>query len=458
MKELSVRQSICSSQVISRVGTLIARSTGISLLVVGLFLSPSSLLLGQQPVPPKQPVAEQPKVNPAAPPNKAAKDQALDKVNELMTPEEAVNFRKTKLRKFDDLLRSGKISGNADKKLIAEGARYELYLMTMKQDPHKPENKTDLKKLRSNILRDIQFSGRVSGNTQARELYLAELTKRAGDLLNNHRLVRFSAVVLLSQLDLKDEDRRKKVKQTAYTLAYAPLVKVISSKTQPVEVKIIAANGLARIGKMGDPTNALRIKIVEAIIPELQQSHKEHSWYQRSLVNTLGSMNITDNLARRPVVVNALLETMNDPKRTWRVRSAAAYNLGKLPLKANSDIKLITYSIVDLTRKMVTAYNQNNNARFWKRCFLNVYLAFKPTFANQNNGLTKKQVNQTVVNSAYKQIIKPVATIIQPGPTPKIPPEITKDMDDWLKKNLPKNFRVAPGQVKPANQKVAEGN
>ena len=27
-----------------------------------------------------------------------------------------------------------------------------------------------------------------------------------------------------------------------------------------------------------------------------------------------------------------------------------------------------------------------------------------------------------------------------------------------LKKNLPKNFRVAPGQVKPANQKVAEGN
>lgn len=453
MKELSVRQSICSSQVISRVGTLIARPAGFSLLVVGLLFSSNSSLLGQQPAPPAKPATDQPNANPAAPP----KDDALDKIKELMTPEEAVNFRKTKLRKFDDLLRSGKISGNADKKLIAEGARYELYLMTMKQNPHKPEEKTDLKKLRLNILRNIQFSGRVSGNSQARELYLAELTKRAEDLFNNHRLVRFNAVVLLSQLDLKDEDRRKKVKRTAYTLAYAPLVKIISSKTQPVELKIIAANGLGRIGRMGDPTNALRIKIVEAIIPELEQSQKEHSWYQRSLVDALGSLNITDNLARRPVVVNALLKTMSDPKRTWGVRSAAAYNLGKLPLKANSDIKLITYSIVDLTRKMVAAYNQNNNARFWKRCFWNVYLAFRPEFANQNNGLFKKQVNQTVVNEAYKQIIKPAAIILQPGPTPKIPADVTKAMDDWLKKNLPKNFRVAPGQVKPPNQKVAEG-
>lgn len=463
MKELSVRQSICSSQAFSRTGMLSVRLRVISLLAVGLLMSTSLSLFGQQPAPSNQPKAAEPQAAPAATEEPVdgkknnLQDESLDKIKELMTPEEAVSFWKTKRIDFDDVLRSGKISSKADKKLIAEGVRYQLYLMTLKQDPHKPENRTDLKKLRLNILRDIQFSGRVSGNYQARELYLEELTKQAQDLFDNQRMVRFNAVVLLTQLDLRDENRRKKTKRIAYTPAYAPLLKVINSKKQPTELKIIAANGIARIGEMGDPSNALRVKIVEAIIPALKQSQEENSWYQRSLVDVLGAMAITDNLARRPVVVDALLETMNDAKRTWRVRSAAAYNLGKLPLKANSDIKLITYSIVDLSRKMVAAYNANNKARFWKRCFWNVYLAFKPEFADGNNGLKQKPVNQTVVDSAYKQIIKPVAIILQPGIPPIIPAAITKSMDDWLKANLPKNFRVAPVQAKPQNQQVAEG-
>ncbi|MCA9014142.1 MAG: hypothetical protein KDA77_02310 [Planctomycetaceae bacterium] len=437
---------------------LTARITAIPFLAMGLLLSSSSVLLSQQPAPPNQPKPEPPASKPAAAQNKPnQQDPALEQVKELMTPEQAEQFRKTKLRDFEELLRGGKISSDADKKLIAEGARYNLYLMTLKQDPRNPENKTDLKKLRSNILRDIQFSGRVSGNFQARELYLEELTKKAEDLLNNHRLVRFSAVVLLSSLDLRDEDRRKKLEQVAYTPAYAPLLKVIAAPEQPTELKIIAANGIARIGKMGDASNSRRITIVEALIPALDRSLNEHSWYQRSLVDALGSMGVTDNLARRPVVVDALLNVMNDPKRTWRVRSAAAYNLGRLPLKANSDINLITYSIVDLTRKMVTAYNANNKARFWKRYFWNVYLAFKPEAPGMDNGLTQKPVNQTVVNDAYKQIIKSVATVVQPGQTPPIPADVTNSMDEWLKKNLPKNFRVAPVQAKPQNQQVAEG-
>lgn len=422
-----------------------ARITGLVLLVVGLFLSNSTTLFGQA-------------ADPSNPPQANPDDKALNEYKPLMTQDEAVKFRKTKLRDFDELLRGGKINGNADKKLIADGARYQLYLMTFKNDPNKPENPTDLKKLRANILRDIQFSGRVSGNFQARELYLEELTKRAPDLFDNHRLVRFSAVVLLTELDLKDADRRKKTERTAYTLAYAPLLKVVQSKTQPIELKIVAANGLGRIGEMGAPSNALRVKIAEAIIAEIRNSLKDHSWYQRSLVDALGSMGITDNLARQPVVVDELLNVMKDPKRTWGVRSAAAYNLGKLPLSARSDIKLITYSIVDLTRKMVKEYNENNNARFWKRCFWNVYLAFKPVAPGADNGLAQKKVNQTIVNDAYKQIIKPVATIVQPGVTPKIAADVTKSMDDWLKKNLPKNFRVAPVQVKPQNQQVANEN
>ncbi|WP_145041987.1 HEAT repeat domain-containing protein [Gimesia chilikensis] len=441
-----MRQSRCSYEAFSVTEVPAARITGFFLLVAGLFFADSSLLFGQNEAPANPPEAKQ------------QNDKALSEYKPLMKPEEAVNFRKTKLRDFDELLRGGKISSSADKKLIADGARYQLYLMTFKNDPNKPENATDLKKLRANILRDIQFSGRVSGNYQARELYLEELTKQAPDLFDNHRLVRFSAVVLLSELDLRDEDRRKKTKRTAYTLAYAPLLKVIESKTQPIEVKIVAANGLGRIGEMGDPSNALRVKIAEALIPQLKNSIQDHSWYQRSLVDALGSLGITDNLARQPVVVDALLDAMKNPKRTWGVRSAAAYNIGKLPLNARSDIKLITYSIVDLTRKMVAEYNKNNNARFWKRCFWNVYLAFKPANQGSDEGLTQKKVNQTVVNDAYKQIIKPVATIVQPGNPPKIAADVTKSMDDWLKKNLPKNFRVAPVQVKPNNQQVAEGN
>ncbi|WP_149303088.1 HEAT repeat domain-containing protein [Gimesia maris] len=430
-----MRQSICSYQAVSGIEMLTARVCRHSLLAVGLLLCSSSLLLGQQPADPN----------------------ALNVYKELMSPDEAVNFRKNKLRDFDKLLRGGKISSAEDKKLIAEGAKYHVYLMTFKQDPNKPENETDLNKLRANILRDINFSGKISGNYQARELYLEELTKRAQDLLNNHRLVRFSAAVLLSQLDLRDEDRQKKKERVAYTLAYVPLVKVLNDKSQTTEVKIVAANGLARIGQTGNPTNQLRVKIAEEIIDELMQSVNEFSWYQRSLINALGSMGITDNLARQPIVTDALLKVMSNAKRTWEVRSTAAENLGKLPLKANADIKLITYSIVDLTRKMIQAYNGNPNAFFWKRCFWNVYLAFKPENAADNTGLFKQQVNQTVVNDAYKQVIKPISAILQPGVNPKINAETIKGMDDWLKKNLPKNFRVAPVQAKPQNQQVAEG-
>lgn len=456
-----MRQSRCSYQTNSSIGSRLASPLAIPVLTLGLLLSSSSVLLSQQPAPENQPqpnAKPAPKANPAAQPKPPKQDPALEQVKELTTPEEAEQFRKNKLIDFDKVLRAGTISSNADKQLIADGARYNLYLMTLKQDPKNPENKTDLKKLRTNILRDIQMSGRVSGNYQARELYLKELTRLAPDLFDNHRLIRFSAVVLLSSLDLRDADRLKKTDRIAYVPAYEPLLEVLASPKQPTEIKITAANGLARIGEQGNPTNARRVSIVEAIIPALDKSVTEHSWYQRSLVDALGSMGITDNLARRPIVVDALLKVMNDPKRTWGVRSSAAYNLGKLPLQANSDIKLITYSIVDLTRKMIKAYNANHKARFWKRCFLNIYLAFKPLAPGSTDGLTSKPVNQTTVNDAYKQIIKPVATIVQPGVTPPIADAVTSSMDDWLKKNLPKNFRVAPVQAQPKNQQVAEGN
>lgn len=448
MKELSVRQSICSYQAFSLFGNQFSKHTGILFLVSGFLLSTSSFLFGQEPVAPKQPAANQ--------------ANELDVYKELMTPEEAIKFYKTKQRKFDDTLRGGEIKNNSDKQLIADGARYQVYLMTLKENPHKPGEKTDLNKLTGNIIRSLQFSGRISGQTRAKEIYLAELTKRAEDLLNNHRLVRFNAAVLLSKLDLKESDPRKKQKQIAFTPASVPLLKIIASKKQPTETKIIAANGLARIGILSNATNATRIKIAEGIVAQLEQSVRDHSWYQRSLVNALGSMKITDNLARRPFIVDALLKVMNDPKRTFDVRSTAAYNIGKLPLKANSDIKLITYSIVDLTNKMVAKYNENPKPRFWKRFFWNIYLSFKPVARNPNfpgkdYGLTQKPVNQTIVNDAYKQIIRPVNTVLQPGIAPKVPAEVTKSMNDWLKKNQPKNFRVAPVQAKLQNQQVAEG-
>ncbi len=448
MKELSVRQSICSSQANSPAGILSVKLRVISLLTASILMPAGSFLFGQQPAPNNQP----------------NQTQGLDKLKELMTPAEAVQFRKNNLSKFDKKLRGGTISSEDDKKLISSGARFKLYLMTLKQDPLKKDpTPTDLNKLRTNILRDLQFSGRVSGKYQARELYLKELTKYAEDLFDNQRMVRFNAVVLLSQLDLRDENSRKKTKQTAYLPAYVPLLKIIASKEQPTELKIIAANGIARIGKLGDPSNAQRIKIAEALIPALEQSLTQEMWYQRSLVFALGALNITDNLARRPIVVDALLKVMNDKKRTYDVRSTAAYTLGKLPLKVNSDIKLITYSIVDLTNEMIGAYNNNRKSRIWKRFFWNIYLAFKPEssdpdFPGKNDGLTQKPVNpvnKTFVNDAYQQIIKPVAFILQPGANQLIPGEITKSMDDWLKKNRPKNFRVAPVNVKPQNQKVA---
>jgi len=111
----------------------VTRIAGLFLLVVGLFIADSSLVFGQPAAP-----ADEAAANNNAPDDKPAANKNKDALTEykpLMTPEEAVNFRKTKLRDFDELLRGGKLNGEADKKLIAEGARYHLYLMTLKQDP-----------------------------------------------------------------------------------------------------------------------------------------------------------------------------------------------------------------------------------------------------------------------------------------------------------------------------------
>jgi len=374
---------------------------------------------------------------------------------ELITAGEIKAFKKD-LIKYQKALRQGNLD-NRVRDLIDRGVRFRLYQMTLK------ENRRLIHKRRDEMVRDVNFAGKVPGAKQDARLYLlAQITKRAEELLDNNFQVRLNTVILLSMLDEVDADNKRKIARKAYTPAAEVLLKVLVDPDQLEAIKLRAVAGLQRIASIGDPNNQLRLKMAKTVDAELKKTNL-NAWYQWQLVEALASMGLISDLRPRPFVVQTLAELVVDQKRHWVVRSAAAKALGRIPLNAGINMDLLAFAIVDLSLQSAQAYNTSPGDIFWKRCFWYQYLGFHHENAAEKSskmGLLLKSSNRPKVKAAYDQVVSLVKHVIN-EPTPKpLTKEQLQPVADWLKNNQPDNYKVAPteqpiitsanGQAKPA--------
>lgn len=371
--------------------------------------------------------------NYAPPP--ATKDKIMTEEVRLAEPAEIDKLKKD-LAKYQNVLRKP-IAGDAEKALIRNGIRYRLALMCLKEVPGPNDtvvdNRKNLSKLHDDLLRDMNSAASVPETANAaqvksfRQMVLQELVNQAAPLLANQNFyVRLHIAILLGELDLTKEDPKLNFKQEAFAPPADPLVKVILDPQQPEAVKVAAVNGLVRILRLGNPNIALRTKVAQALVAELNsrvgpgEKEKNH-WYQMRLAGAMSVVDVDLDEARKPFVVNVLLAVMADAKRTWAVRSEAAKSLGRVPLPPACNPPSVTQAVAAFALQLAKAAQLQPPSKAddprWRSEFIKVYLAFQPLDANDLTADKKSKAGllnnpAAAAKTAYGLIVPMVAAIL----------------------------------------------
>ena len=382
------------------------------------------------------------------PPPRAPED--LFQLKQLISEDEELDFKRKKLLKFRDALKQNAINpGQA--KLVEEGAAYLVYRLTMSKNRH------EMGGIRAEAKRAIDFDSKSQG---ARTALLAQMVKKASDLLNNSLYVRVHAVLLLSEMSSNPGSAVRRTPPTAYVPASQPLIAAIKDPKQHPAVKVAAATGLARILNYGprDQLDKVTNGISNDLITALK-GNKNHWWYNYRILEALEvSKTGIDSVSRKPMVLQTLGETLVSKKYKWPVRCVACRAIGRVPPVPSVNYRVLTYEIALMTQEMAIAYNQAPQLGSWKSDAFNVYLAFKPRDeAEQKNraGLLEGRTSQASA-PAYDAVLPVVRHIIKNAPQ-TIPQSMLDNLKDWIAKNKPNTdsiFNDLPplrGQAAPAN-------
>ena len=330
----------------------------------------------------------------------------------------------------------------AGRAIISGGIRYKLAQMTLR------ESRNDLPKLHKQLVQDLTVDTGIGNpaTTPANKLATAqyaadEVLKQIPELIKNNFYVRLHAVAILSELD--------------FPPSHVLLLQVIQAKDikddpiegQPEAIKIFAVNGLIRILKFTPIAVKDRNIIAHAVIEELKNS-KSFPWYQQRLIEVLRHTTIPvdpgDN--NRPFVIESLLAVIQDPERTWEVRSFACRALGRVPVPASVNPDDIAASIAEFALDLANAAAANLNNPQWKWCFWNVYLAFKPEGTKDKTGKDLDQdaemKNPGGLLARFKSPLTPynrIVPIVRDILHDKAPdPQDVKNLSDFVELRKPK--------------------
>jgi hypothetical protein len=382
------------------------------------------------------------------PPREVPEQMKIDKP--LPVPDlRSADFKKQNTA-YQALLTKGTVKTDADKKLLRWGISIKLARMTLK------ENRDQLPKIRAEIVRDLgRTCGPLVPALELHDQFLAILCEEVDKLLDNHFVVRLNAMILLTEINWRDENHGQGQKEVACVLGEPPLTKVLSDPQQLEPVKIWAVKGLARIAAESTARADTRQRVVKALLTELASS-KKHEWLQLRLVEAVGASGVVE-VEKRPQVVQDLAKVMVDPDRHWMVRSEAAYQIARLPLDSVRELKvnLLAVEMVRLGEQMAIAYEKNSKEFYWKDCFFKLYLAFTPLNGDEKSkkyGL-REQVTQNPSLSSYKDIVQQsyekLLPLVQKVLGGKVDVKISdqlKSIKEWLGNNQPKDLRIVPNE------------
>jgi hypothetical protein len=425
------------------------------ILAVGLLLTPS-VTWGQvaplRPATIPQATAEKEEEEEEKPPVGLLAEEAKP----LMTLEEEKGFRVTSEREFRSALRSPAPRA-AEEKAIDQGVKYRVHRLTI------PENWPNISNLTKDLVNDIEnFAG--DENVRAREYALQASVKYLTELLDQPRIVRLNAVLLLGRLSKKNASGplgAGRVPAVPYDPASEPLIKVLTSPDQMLEAKVAAVNGLATIMLDGEPSRALRDRIGQALVSEFRASRtlpveSSVQWYQWRIMYALGAVGQSLTMNQQAVLPDLLWEVMHDPTLALQIRTRAARSLTQLDLPADFRVDLLAHEIVKMTGIMGVEYNRGVNQPVWNLVFVDLYFSFNPQLkedAQRGWGLLQQIKKSSlagyakVVNGGYAQMVKITNAVVGNEQPQQIPSSVLQEAAKWISANPPGADKLHPRGV-----------
>ncbi len=295
-----------------------------------------------------------------------------------------------------------------------------------------------------------------------RQLIMEEVLARAPELLTHPReIVRYNLLGIILQLNVKPASNigSTEVPAAPFTPAWKVLIPVIKDKNQFMSCRILAARGISRICRDGDgaPSSPERSDIATALVDTLHATPPAEDvatwWFRGRLIDAIGSVDRIDNTSSQPIVIEALLDVITNPKEVIQNRALAAQAITQLPYTSSTNVTLITDEIMKLLSEMCSLYAQTPTAPAWNDSFVRIYLAFRPATARQAKdkkwGLLY-QVERPGLNShaSYVKgawdiafpILKPFVEATPIAPNAKD----LKQLADWLKNMDASNRKIVP--------------
>lgn len=379
----------------------------------------------------------------------------------LLTEEELKDLNKDlkNLSKYKAALRNGDLKNEAERDAVKRGIKYRIAEMSQMSRVR------ELSKMRAEfIAQELNSAAKLKDKPQDvrdyRQFVLGEVVNQAKVLLDKNLHIRLNAVFLLAELDIVLSPGAT-VPAEAFADSLPVFTSLVESASQPEPVKIAAVRGIWRAYRYGNPQVKDKLPAAIAVIAELQKTDNSVD-YQIRLVSALSACDQILDFNRQPLVTPALLDIVNDPKRSMLVRCEAARALGRAPLASNTSPQVVMQSLVTLTQQAAVAQQKDPKDRRWWTCFANIYLAFKPEnpedleatrkgaggLIQSTNGATA-----TAAKAAFA-VVQPVLSAVMGGivsgnPQPIEAPPV-QALEAWLQKN-----RVGGVALDPSSRSAA---
>ncbi len=362
---------------------------------------------------------------------------------ELITLAEEKELKKIKLKASKALL-NGTMSIK-DKQNIKKWIKLYILPMTLE------ENRRKLTQMRHSLRQGItKGAKKVSNKSRAetfRRFFLQEIATQCEALFDNNFHVRLAAVLIINDLNIVEATASGDPPKP-FVQAYSSLLKIIRDEKQHEAIKIVATQGLKRIVMVRKPgiSGSIKQEIAKAVMKELSHNNNS-SWYNQRLVQVLSRIDTMRWLGAggiaHPYIMQTLIKTMKDNKRSWQVRAEAAKGLGLIPLDKSKEMnpKMLASEVVRFCEEMSIAYNKQPQHRLWVNHFFNALLAFRPKNQKgvlRGDGLLFKSNNNPDVKKAHDLILPVVRHVLhQPkgGKYQKIDKVLQQTMSEWLKKS-----------------------
>ncbi|MDB5340749.1 MAG: hypothetical protein JWN70_6368 [Planctomycetaceae bacterium] len=363
------------------------------------------------------------------------------------------------MRKYNALLPKGTFTDvKAERDILRYGIKYKLARMTQRsilfpsdedrekilkaqEEEKRVEVPETIEKIRDDILKDVKETNAFNGAMDIRDAFLDILCEEAVKLYDNSFYVRFNVALILSNLNNRDEDRVKMIPEQPCFKAVKALLELVNDPKQHPMYKVHPVVDLAKICRHKDCKPEDRFAIIESLINQMGQAKTLPDWYGMRLAESMSQLGEPNDRTRQPVVVDALVKVLKDPAYSYRVRSAAAQALGRVPLEGYRKADEIAVEMLRLGEQMALDYEKTPKNPRWKLYFWSVYLGFQPKDAAERadkKGLLgqvdSKPVlagTKTVVTEAYQHFLPLAQNVLGGRASAPIPDQLRK-IKVWL--------------------------